>query len=198
MVVDLAAPDPVRRPCGRARRAFADVPDAPASVHRVEIEADARAHHHRDHTEIDYVLECAAGAAVELDGERVAVGPGSRRADPAGGAAPGGGADDDDEPEAGGEISKAEAIRRALPGGLESPEEGTDSIRKTFASRSAGSTTASPGPGSRAGKAARNPRGSRAGSRGSRSRAGLSWAPRPRPPGPHRWAGRSCSTRWRP
>ncbi len=76
MVVDLAALDPVRCPCGRARRAFADVPDAPASVHRVEIEADARAHYHRDHAEIYYVLECAAGAAVELDGERVAVGQG--------------------------------------------------------------------------------------------------------------------------
>src|SRR4051812_13962132 len=57
--------------------AFADVPNAPASVHRVEIESDARAHHHRDHTEIYYVLECAAGAAVELDGVPVAVGPGS-------------------------------------------------------------------------------------------------------------------------
>ena len=77
VVVDLAALDPVRCPCGWARRAFADVPDAPASVHRVEIEADARAHYHRDHTEIYYVLECAAGAAVELDGVRVAVGPGS-------------------------------------------------------------------------------------------------------------------------
>ena len=76
-VVDLASLDPVRRPCGRARRAFADVPDAPASVHRVEIEADARPRHHRDHAEIDYVLECADGAAVELDGTRVAVAPGS-------------------------------------------------------------------------------------------------------------------------
>jgi hypothetical protein len=48
-------------PCGWAWRAFAGVPDAPASVLRVEIEADARAHDHREHTEIDYVLECAAG-----------------------------------------------------------------------------------------------------------------------------------------
>ena len=77
VVVDLTTLEPVRCPCGWARRAFADVPDAPASVHRVEIEADARAHHHRDHTEIYDVLECPAGAAVELDGVRVAVGPGS-------------------------------------------------------------------------------------------------------------------------
>jgi mannose-6-phosphate isomerase-like protein (cupin superfamily) len=77
VVVDLAALVPVRCPCGWARRAFADLPDAPASVHRVEIEADARAHYHRGHTEIYYVLQSAAGAAVELDGARVAVGPGS-------------------------------------------------------------------------------------------------------------------------
>ncbi len=77
VVVDVAALEPVRCPCGWARRAFADVPDAPASVHRVEIEADARAHHHRDHTEIYYVQECAADAGVELDGVPVAVGPGS-------------------------------------------------------------------------------------------------------------------------
>src|SRR3954462_5257941 len=66
----------MRRPCDRARRAFEAGPDAPASVHRVEIEADARAHYHRDHAEIYSVLECAAEAAVELDGEPVAVGPG--------------------------------------------------------------------------------------------------------------------------
>src|SRR5215475_6370589 len=76
-VADLPALAPVRCPCGWARRAFADVPGAPASMHQVDIEADARAHYHREHTEIYYVLECAAGAAVELDGERVAVGPGS-------------------------------------------------------------------------------------------------------------------------
>jgi uncharacterized RmlC-like cupin family protein len=77
VVVDLGALDPVRCPCGRARRAFADAPGAPASVHRVEVGDDARAHDHRDHTEIDYVLGCAAGAAVERDGVRMAVGPGS-------------------------------------------------------------------------------------------------------------------------
>jgi hypothetical protein len=53
VVVDLGALDPVRRPCGRARRAFADVSDAPASVNRLEIEADARAHDRREHTGID-------------------------------------------------------------------------------------------------------------------------------------------------
>jgi mannose-6-phosphate isomerase-like protein (cupin superfamily) len=76
-VADLSTIDPVRCPCGWARRVFGDVAGAPASVHRVEIEADARAHYHRDHTEIYYVLECGAGAAVELDGRAVAVRPGT-------------------------------------------------------------------------------------------------------------------------
>jgi mannose-6-phosphate isomerase-like protein (cupin superfamily) len=76
-VADLSAIDPVRCPCGWARRAFGDVAGAPASVHRVEIEADARTHYHRSHTEVYYVLECGAGAAVELNGERVPVRPGT-------------------------------------------------------------------------------------------------------------------------
>lgn len=64
---------PARCPCGWARRAFADVPGAPCSVHRVEIAEDARAHYHKEHTETYYVLTCAEGAAIELDGEPVAV-----------------------------------------------------------------------------------------------------------------------------
>jgi hypothetical protein len=64
VVVDPGALDPVRCPCGRTRRAFADVPDTPVSVLRIEIEADALAQDHREHSGIDDVLECAAGAAV--------------------------------------------------------------------------------------------------------------------------------------
>jgi mannose-6-phosphate isomerase-like protein (cupin superfamily) len=75
-VVDMAEVRPVRCPCGWARRAFGDVPGAPASIHRVEIKADAQVHHHRDQTETYYVLECADGAAIELDGELVPVRPG--------------------------------------------------------------------------------------------------------------------------
>ena len=71
IVADYATIEPIRCPCGWARRAFADVPDAPASVHRVEIEVDARTHYHRSHTEIYYILDCDAGAAIELDGNRV-------------------------------------------------------------------------------------------------------------------------------
>jgi mannose-6-phosphate isomerase-like protein (cupin superfamily) len=76
VVADLAAIDPVRCPCGWARRAFGDVAGAPASVHRVEIVEDARTHYHKAQSETYYVLECEDGAAVELDGERVPVRPG--------------------------------------------------------------------------------------------------------------------------
>jgi mannose-6-phosphate isomerase-like protein (cupin superfamily) len=75
-LVELAALAPVRCPCGWARRAFGDVPDAPASLHVVEIELDARTHYHREHSEIYYVLECGAGAAIELDGRLEPVRPG--------------------------------------------------------------------------------------------------------------------------
>jgi mannose-6-phosphate isomerase-like protein (cupin superfamily) len=72
-VIDFDELAPVRCPCGWARRAFAEVPGAPVSVHRVQIAEDARAHYHKAHTETYFVLECEAGAAIELDGERVPV-----------------------------------------------------------------------------------------------------------------------------
>lgn len=76
IVIDLGKTPPLRCPCGWARRAFADVPTAPVSVHRVEILDDARTHYHKAQTETYYVLECEPGAGVELDGEVVPVGPG--------------------------------------------------------------------------------------------------------------------------
>jgi mannose-6-phosphate isomerase-like protein (cupin superfamily) len=76
VVADLMTIPAVRCPCGWARRALSDVAGAPASFHRVEIEIDARAHYHRTRTEIYYILECDAAAAVELDGESVRVQPG--------------------------------------------------------------------------------------------------------------------------
>lgn len=75
-VIDLNSVPATRCPCGWARRAFTDVPTAPVSVHRVEIEEDARAHYHRAHTETYYILECGPEAAVELDGRAVPVWPG--------------------------------------------------------------------------------------------------------------------------
>lgn len=54
-------------PCGEARRAFRDVPSAPASVHLTDIHADSRTHYHRRMTEIYVVLE--GEGTIELDGQ---------------------------------------------------------------------------------------------------------------------------------
>jgi mannose-6-phosphate isomerase-like protein (cupin superfamily) len=68
---------PVPCPCGQARRAFAsedgDARRAAASVHLVDISADARPHYHKWMTEIYLVLE--GEGHLELDGERVPVKP---------------------------------------------------------------------------------------------------------------------------
>ena len=64
----------VKCPCGQARRAFVDDPDGVASLHVVEISADARAHYHKRMTEIYYILE--GTGEIELDGERHPVQPG--------------------------------------------------------------------------------------------------------------------------
>ncbi len=56
-------------PCGATRRALGDCELVPYTMHRVEISADARRHYHRHLTETYYFLECAAEAALELDGE---------------------------------------------------------------------------------------------------------------------------------
>jgi quercetin dioxygenase-like cupin family protein len=77
VIADFDAIDPVRCPCGWARRAFLGAPGAPASIHRVAIEADAHTHYHREHTEFYYVLDCAQNAVVELDGVPTPVRPGS-------------------------------------------------------------------------------------------------------------------------
>lgn len=59
-------------PCGWTRRAFAE-PGNVASMHVVDIEEDSRAHYHKKLTEIYLVLD--GHGFMELDGERVPVGP---------------------------------------------------------------------------------------------------------------------------
>ncbi|MEM0897766.1 MAG: cupin domain-containing protein [Verrucomicrobiota bacterium] len=61
--------DPVRCPCGHARRAFGGV----ASMHLVEIEEDAKTHYHKKMTEMYLVLE--GEGFIELDGEQIPVRP---------------------------------------------------------------------------------------------------------------------------
>jgi mannose-6-phosphate isomerase-like protein (cupin superfamily) len=64
---------PQRCPCGFARRAFAGSTDHVASVHLVDIQADARTHYHKGMTEIYLVLE--GEGQMELDGELLPVKP---------------------------------------------------------------------------------------------------------------------------
>lgn len=75
-IVDFDTLPPVACPCGQARRAFAGVPDFPATIHRTEISARAKTHYHNRLTETYYVLQCEAGAALALDGESIPVRPG--------------------------------------------------------------------------------------------------------------------------
>ena len=60
-------------PCGQARRAFADLPGSPASVHLVEIAEEARPHFHKRMTETYVILE--GQGHLELDGVLVPVKP---------------------------------------------------------------------------------------------------------------------------
>lgn len=68
-IVDLNALPGTPCPCGTARRAFIQPRNTVASVHRVDISLDARAHYHEFHTEIYYFLECGPEAQMELDGK---------------------------------------------------------------------------------------------------------------------------------
>lgn len=72
-VVDFSQIDPVRCPCGWARRAFGNISGAPLSLHTVDIELDAETHYHQGHTEVYYILECGPDAQMELDGQRVPI-----------------------------------------------------------------------------------------------------------------------------
>lgn len=72
-VVQLDALVPQRCPCGWARRAFADLPGAAASMHLVEIAEDSTAHWHSKTTELYLVL--AGEGEIELDGLRQRIGP---------------------------------------------------------------------------------------------------------------------------
>ncbi len=72
-VVDFEAVAEVPCPCGTSRRALAEVAAFPGTLHRTTITGQAQAHYHQRLTETYYVLECEAGAAVELDGQAVPV-----------------------------------------------------------------------------------------------------------------------------
>lgn len=73
--VDFSAITPVPCPCGMSKRAFIQESDGEVSFHVVEISIDAKLHYHKNHREIYYILE--GNGFLELDGEKLAVKPGS-------------------------------------------------------------------------------------------------------------------------
>lgn len=60
-------------PCGTARRGLMEDASVPYSIHITDISRNARVHYHKRLTETYFFLECAAGSAMELDGEVVPV-----------------------------------------------------------------------------------------------------------------------------
>jgi mannose-6-phosphate isomerase-like protein (cupin superfamily) len=77
IVVDFHELPVVPCPCGTSQRALLDAPQFPGTIHRTEIGLEAKPHFHRCHTETYYILRCDDDAALELDGQRVAVRPGT-------------------------------------------------------------------------------------------------------------------------
>lgn len=73
MIEQLDEIDPVKCPCGRARRGFASEDNALATLHMTEISAESRVHYHKKLTEIYLVLD--GEGRMELDGEVVPVRP---------------------------------------------------------------------------------------------------------------------------
>ena len=65
--------DPVKCPCGFARRAFVADDNHTATMHIVDIEKDARVHYHKKLTEVYLILE--GSGHIELDGEKVPIHP---------------------------------------------------------------------------------------------------------------------------
>ena len=65
--------DPIRCPCGIARRAFVGTDNHVATLHVTEIHADSRTHYHKKTTEIYLVLE--GEGKMELDDDLIPVKP---------------------------------------------------------------------------------------------------------------------------
>ena len=72
-VAQLDAIEPISCPCGFTRRAFTQDADQHASMHLLEVQADARTHYHERITEIYLILD--GEGQMELDGELVSVKP---------------------------------------------------------------------------------------------------------------------------
>ncbi|NNC90724.1 MAG: cupin domain-containing protein [Akkermansiaceae bacterium] len=71
--IDYSGVPPVDCSCGTTRRAFADLADAPASAHLLELADEPVCHFHKRTTEIYIILE--GHGELELDGDLVPVKP---------------------------------------------------------------------------------------------------------------------------
>ncbi|HYG75980.1 MAG TPA: cupin domain-containing protein [Planctomycetota bacterium] len=76
IIADLPAVAPVKCPCGQSRRGFVRPDNSTATIHQVDISADAKAHYHKLLTETYYFLECDGPCFMELDGKKYPVKPG--------------------------------------------------------------------------------------------------------------------------
>ena len=72
-VTQLDAVPAVKCPCGFSRRAFASPDNPVATIHLVDIQADAQTHYHKKLTEIYLILE--GEGHMELDGKLYPVKP---------------------------------------------------------------------------------------------------------------------------
>ncbi len=73
LIAQLDQISPVECPCGIARRAFAVPENSVATLHLVDISAEARTHFHKKMTEIYLVL--SGEGRIELDGESFTLRP---------------------------------------------------------------------------------------------------------------------------
>lgn len=68
-MISLSEIEAVACPCGWAQRAFGHDAGTSVSVHYTQITQAARTHYHREHHEIYVVLDHAAHATIELNGQ---------------------------------------------------------------------------------------------------------------------------------
>jgi mannose-6-phosphate isomerase-like protein (cupin superfamily) len=73
MIADFGQIGAIRCPCGFSRRAFAGPDNPVATMHIVDIQEDARAHYHKELTEIYFILE--GTGHIELDGKKLPIKP---------------------------------------------------------------------------------------------------------------------------
>ncbi len=74
-IVDFTELPGVSCPCGTSRRALEDVAEFPGTLHVVDISLDARLHYHKRLTETYFILECEAGAKLQLDDDLIDLKP---------------------------------------------------------------------------------------------------------------------------